>query len=215
MPNEPVNWRSFVINRWSPFFLDELCTCVIHLTQVTNNPIITIYMIAAQILLTMALQLLIAVQSPNVTPELRDYATTVAQNAITYAQAELNKPVAPEAPQSQPATSTPPAATPAPVIATSTTLRIMEATQEDTGRWNAEKGHGCFRTTIYVSAFDQDGIAQSSVAVSMGTTTTQITNSSKVGIASPVARFVFQPFETDPQIVSFTGNGASVEYACQ
>lgn len=169
-------------------------------------------MIAAQTLLTLALSLLIAAQQPNVTPELRLYATTVAVNAISIANAELGNTASstpvfdpiliPQTPIAVPVTPVQ-QVTPPP-----TPLSIKRVDYGDPRWFNDEDA--CYRVAVYVT-----GPKGSQIQMSVGTTTldTQIVNDG--GIDGAVARFVYQPSTSTPQLIKFSFGDDTIEYQCR
>ncbi len=180
-------------------------------------------MITAHALLTLALSLLIAAQAPYVSPELRLQAENVANTAIAYANVELAKATQPASNTGDSTTYTPPVASqlvqdPAPATPV-LTLSVEKADQEDTGRWNAEKGHGCYRTTIYVAAY-LEGEPQKNIPISIGTSTPVLTERyvsgiTHNGVKMPVAQFIYQPISSSTQLIRFSSGDATVDYSCQ
>lgn len=184
----------------------------IHLTRI-HDFVYTAPMTPAYILLTLALNLLIAVQSPAVPPEMRVYATTVANQAIAAANAELgisasSTPVF--SPNPTPtvlgaATAAPAAPEPAPAP----TLSIARVDYGDPRWFNDE--NACYRVAIYIA-----GSEGTQVRMSVGTTTLQtqvIVNTG--GVDGTIARFVYQPSTSTPQVIEFSSDNSTIEYVCQ
>lgn len=172
-------------------------------------------MIAAQTLLTLALSLLIAAQQPNVTPELRLYATTVAVNAISIANAELGNTASSTPvfdPILIPQTSNTPTVAPvaALVIPQVVPLSIKRVDYGDPRWFNDEDA--CYRVALYLTA-EKGSQIQMTFGTSTIATETVVDNG---GIDGAVARFVYQPSTSTPQTLTFSSsNGATVEYQCR
>lgn len=172
-------------------------------------------MTAAYTLLSLALSLLIAAQQPNVPAEIRTYAVQVAQSAIQVANAELaSKPAPAVIFTPNPVITAAPEAQTVPV-APLYSLQILSSEQDDQGRWNHEKGHGCFRTVFDIATY-KDGVAQSGVLVSVQGG--DINGNPYTGLASDgsiKAHIVFNPATSTPQTLTFVSEGASATYECR